>query len=201
VAEDTAGSIVGYVLAKMEDEDPEDVHGHITSLAVARSHRKLGLAAALMDAAHGAMAGVFGAQYASLHVRVSNKGAFHLYTKTLGYECVFLEREEKGCRDWRGREKKKKGRALMSISLLHSFAGSTTSRPSTMRTGRTRMTCGNPWCRAGCPPKKGGGPRAGAGRERQQLFFLFLICEQHTRFRERQSGQSPRAYAERERER
>lgn len=35
-----------------------------------------------------AMAEVFDAVYASLHVRVSNKGAFHLYTQTLGYECV-----------------------------------------------------------------------------------------------------------------
>ena len=35
-----------------------------------------------------AMAEVFDAVYASLHVRVSNRGAFHLYTQTLGYECV-----------------------------------------------------------------------------------------------------------------
>jgi N-alpha-acetyltransferase 10/11 len=28
---------------------------------------------------------VFGAKYSSLHVRVSNKGAFHLYHETLGY--------------------------------------------------------------------------------------------------------------------
>ncbi len=34
------------------------------------------------------MAEVFDAVYASLHVRVSNKGAFHLYTQTLGYTCV-----------------------------------------------------------------------------------------------------------------
>ena len=26
--------------------------------------------------------------YASLHVRVGNKGAFHLYTDTLGYQCA-----------------------------------------------------------------------------------------------------------------
>jgi hypothetical protein len=31
---------------------------------------------------------VFGAKYVSLHVRVSNKGAFHLYTQTLGYQCA-----------------------------------------------------------------------------------------------------------------
>jgi len=34
--------IVGYVLAKI-DEDAEGVHGHITSLSVLRSYRKLGL--------------------------------------------------------------------------------------------------------------------------------------------------------------
>jgi len=47
VAEDYDGSIVGYVLAKMEEE-ADTPHGHITSLSVARSHRKLGLAARLM---------------------------------------------------------------------------------------------------------------------------------------------------------
>lgn len=28
---------------------------------------------------------VFNADYSSLHVRVTNKGALHLYTQTLGY--------------------------------------------------------------------------------------------------------------------
>ncbi|CAG9461800.1 unnamed protein product [Pedinophyceae sp. YPF-701] len=84
VAQDFDGSIVGYVLAKME-EDAEVPHGHITSLAVARSHRKLGLASSLMSAAHSAMEESFGAQYCSLHVRVSNTAALHLYEQTLGY--------------------------------------------------------------------------------------------------------------------
>lgn len=91
------------------------MHGHITSLAVARTHRKLGLATKLMSAAREpqylrlcsaesgllalpahsaaglplpadkAMEEVFGARYSSLHVRVTNRGAFHLYTETLGY--------------------------------------------------------------------------------------------------------------------
>ena len=41
--------IVGYVLAKME-EDPADgiQHGHITSLSVMRTHRRLGIAEKLM---------------------------------------------------------------------------------------------------------------------------------------------------------
>lgn len=85
VAEDYNGKIVGYVLAKMEEEAAE-CHGHITSLAVARTHRKLGIATRLMQATHEAMERVFGAEYASLHVRVTNKGAHHLYIKTLGYE-------------------------------------------------------------------------------------------------------------------
>ena len=33
------------------EEDAAEPHGHITSLAVARSHRKLGLASRLMQAA------------------------------------------------------------------------------------------------------------------------------------------------------
>lgn len=85
LAEDYNGKIVGYVLAKMEEEATE-LHGHITSLSVLRSHRKLGIASRLMDAAHQAMRDVFGAVYASLHVRVTNKAAFHLYTQTLGYK-------------------------------------------------------------------------------------------------------------------
>ena len=43
VAEDDSGKIVGYVMAKMEDENEQEaVHGHITSISVLRSHRKLG---------------------------------------------------------------------------------------------------------------------------------------------------------------
>lgn len=153
VAEDYDGKIVGYVLAKMwapaspqsparqpssscpcrwhsrglvcREEESSEVHGHITSLAVARTHRKLGLATKLMSAAREpsrtcarpgagtcaqpaplpspergapahllagpvradkAMEEVFGAHYSSLHVRVTNRGAFHLYTETLGYK-------------------------------------------------------------------------------------------------------------------
>lgn len=41
--------IVGYVLAKMEEEPTNNVqHGHITSLSVMRTHRRLGLAEKLM---------------------------------------------------------------------------------------------------------------------------------------------------------
>jgi peptide alpha-N-acetyltransferase len=81
---DDGGKIVGYVLAKMED-DAKEPHGHITSLAVLRTHRKLGLATKLMNAAQEQMQVVFQADYVSLHVRKSNTAAFHLYSQTLGY--------------------------------------------------------------------------------------------------------------------
>ena len=86
------GKIVGYVLAKL-DEDSTEVHGHITSLAVLRTHRKLGIAAKLMNAAHDAMQGVFEAKYCSLHVRVSNAAAIHLYVDILGYEKNDIEKK------------------------------------------------------------------------------------------------------------
>ena len=87
---------MGYVLCKMDDErhkDPDDVppNGHITSLAVLRSYRKLGLAAQLMAQANHAMHETYGSQYCSLHVRRSNRAALHLYRNTMGYEEKELE--------------------------------------------------------------------------------------------------------------
>lgn len=78
--------VVGYVLAKME-EDPADgvQHGHITSLSVMRTHRRLGIAEKLMRNSQRAMAEVFNAEYVSLHVRMSNSAALHLYRDTLGF--------------------------------------------------------------------------------------------------------------------
>jgi N-alpha-acetyltransferase 10/11 len=41
--------IVGYVLAKIEEEPADGIpHGHITSLSVMRTHRRLGLGGKLM---------------------------------------------------------------------------------------------------------------------------------------------------------
>nr|CAD1820880.1 unnamed protein product [Ananas comosus var. bracteatus] len=91
VAEDYGSKIVGYVLAKMEEDASEPCHGHITSLAVLRTHRKLGLATKLMTAAQNAMESVFGADYVSLHVRRSNRAAINLYTSTLGYKIHDVE--------------------------------------------------------------------------------------------------------------
>lgn len=91
VAENHKGQIVGYVLAKME-EDSDVPHGHITSLAVLRTHRKCGIASSLMRLAHSRMEEVFGAEYCSLHVRYTNMAAFHLYSETLGYEISEIEK-------------------------------------------------------------------------------------------------------------
>ncbi|GBP18967.1 N-alpha-acetyltransferase 11 [Eumeta japonica] len=50
---------IGYVLAKMEEDGEDNRHGHITSLAVKRSHRRLGLAQKLMNQASLAMVECF----------------------------------------------------------------------------------------------------------------------------------------------
>lgn len=78
--------IVGYVLAKMEEEPSDGIpHGHITSLSVMRTHRRLGIAEKLMRQSQLAMVETFGAKYVSLHVRVSNQAAIRLYRDTLGF--------------------------------------------------------------------------------------------------------------------
>mmetsp|Transcript_27232 Transcript_27232/g.62502 ORF Transcript_27232/g.62502 Transcript_27232/m.62502 type:complete len:136 (-) Transcript_27232:930-1337(-) len=78
VAEDAKAKIVGYVLAKLEEVDstsngkngtPDPVHGHITSLAVLRTHRKRGIATMLMQQSQREMEKVMQAEYVSLHVR------------------------------------------------------------------------------------------------------------------------------------
>jgi len=91
VAEDYNRKIVGYVLAKME-EDSDEVHGHITSLAVLRSHRKLGIATKLMRSSIAAMEECFCAEHVSLHVRYTNRAAFTLYSQTLGFEIHDIEK-------------------------------------------------------------------------------------------------------------
>ena len=88
VAEEN-GEVVGYVLAKMDDESNEkegDLHGHITSVSVLRTHRRLGLAKKVMDYAHDSMEKVQDGKYISLHVRVSNRAALGLYRDRLKYQ-------------------------------------------------------------------------------------------------------------------
>lgn len=74
------------------EEDAKIPHGHITSLAVAKTNRKCGIATKLMKFAHARMQESFQAEYCSLHVRYTNRAAFHLYSETLGYEISDIER-------------------------------------------------------------------------------------------------------------
>ncbi|MDI1487300.1 MAG: N-terminal acetyltransferase A complex catalytic subunit ard1 [Ramalina farinacea] len=84
--------IVGYVLAKMEEEPINNIqHGHITSLSVMRTHRRLGLAEKLMRQSQRAMVETYGAHYVSLHVRMSNVAALRLYKDTLGFDVEKVE--------------------------------------------------------------------------------------------------------------
>ncbi|GMT26218.1 hypothetical protein PFISCL1PPCAC_17515 [Pristionchus fissidentatus] len=91
VAEDDKGNVVGYVLAKMEEDSDDEPHGHITSLAVKRSYRRLGLANKLMDQTARAMIECFNAKFVSLHVRVSNRAALNLYQNALKFSTVDVE--------------------------------------------------------------------------------------------------------------
>ena len=91
LAEDAKGRVVGYVLCKMDFD--ETAHGHVTSLAVARSHRRLGIATKLMRQTQKSMSETYDAEYCSLHVRETNKVAFHLYHRTLGFEIYETEEE------------------------------------------------------------------------------------------------------------
>ncbi|KAG1435511.1 hypothetical protein G6F56_013948 [Rhizopus delemar] len=69
------------------EEEPSDVpHGHITSLSVMRTYRRLGIAQKLMTQSTLNMSQVFGAHYVSLHVRKTNRAAIGLYRDTLKFE-------------------------------------------------------------------------------------------------------------------
>ena len=108
VAVDEEGTIVGYVLAKMDEDsegNDENVHGHITSLAVRRTYRRLGIAQKLMNQACESMAQTYHARYCSLHVRVSNRAALHLYKDKLGFKYVGRVRRTLREKDERERER------------------------------------------------------------------------------------------------
>lgn len=90
--------MVGYVLAKMEDDAASGevvvgpAHGHITSLSVMRNYRRLGIAAKLMQQSQRAMVETYEAQYCSLHVRRSNRAALSLYGDTLQFTVHDVEK-------------------------------------------------------------------------------------------------------------
>ena len=95
VAEDHNEKIVGYVLAKLEEEEKQKdiVQGQITSLSVLRTYRRLGVASKLMTHALNMMQEYFDADYVSLHVRVKNRPALILYHNNLGFDAAEVEKE------------------------------------------------------------------------------------------------------------
>jgi ribosomal protein S18 acetylase RimI-like enzyme len=101
VAEDHKGRIVGYVLAKIDEPGEDDaasseIRGHVNSISVLRSYRRLGLAKQLMLLSQEAMASIYKAKFVSLHVRKSNKPAIGLYRDTLGFEVAKVEKKYYG---------------------------------------------------------------------------------------------------------
>ncbi|ESK94332.1 hypothetical protein Moror_8197 [Moniliophthora roreri MCA 2997] len=91
--------IVGYVLSKIDEDNEEgqegqaSIRGHVNSISVLRSYRRLGLARRLMERSQEAMSTIYNAQSCTLHVRASNKAAIGLYRDTLGFD---VEKIEKG---------------------------------------------------------------------------------------------------------
>ena len=94
--------------------DGDEPHGHVTSISVLRSYRRLGLAKRLMvqsrayavlfpyiveskivpfGATEEAMATIYRASYVSLHVRKSNRAALALYKDTLGFSVKEIEKK------------------------------------------------------------------------------------------------------------
>lgn len=88
--------IIGYVLGKLNDEDDasedEKKVGHVTSLSVMRSYRRMGLAGKLMDLCLNSLRDNFGSTRVSLHVRESNRAALHLYKDRLQFEVLSVEK-------------------------------------------------------------------------------------------------------------
>lgn len=90
-----------------EVSEGETPHGHVTSISVLRSYRRLGLAKKLMVQSRGcfipyscfasdilkeqAMASIYHASDVSLHVRKSNRAALGLYKDTLGFSVKSIE--------------------------------------------------------------------------------------------------------------
>ena len=60
--------------------------GHVTSLAVLKDYRRMGLAAELMEQLHYHMRHAYQADAVGLHVRVSNRAATRLYGDMLNYD-------------------------------------------------------------------------------------------------------------------
>ena len=61
-------------------------NGHVTSLAVMKDYRRLGLGGELMNQLHHQMSVHHNVGQVGLHVRTSNGAATKLYEESMGYE-------------------------------------------------------------------------------------------------------------------
>jgi len=77
-------SIIRY--REPDEEFPWLQVGHVNSLSVLRTYRRLGLAKRLMMLSKKAMTDSYDVEYIQLHVRKSNRAAFTLYSEKLGFE-------------------------------------------------------------------------------------------------------------------
>ncbi|KZP24522.1 acyl-CoA N-acyltransferase [Athelia psychrophila] len=77
--------IIGYILAKIMDGADGLLHGHVKSLCVRRSYRRLGIATKLVIQSRQAMSVIYRATFVSLSVRKSNYAAIALYRNALGF--------------------------------------------------------------------------------------------------------------------
>lgn len=97
VAVDEKNKVVGYVMGKLDEDDEFDnpkngkiIYGHVTSLAVKLTYRKLGIARALMEYVERQMSLVYFVTHVTLHVRVGNNGALHLYQDSLKFKVILI---------------------------------------------------------------------------------------------------------------
>lgn len=95
VAVNENNQVVGYVLGKVyvgvtlllihRNED-DNACGDITSVAVLRNYRRLGIAQRLMRQVEKKMIEIYNCKYCRLNVRETNYAARHLYTDVLGFK-------------------------------------------------------------------------------------------------------------------
>ena len=70
--------------------EDDSTMGQITSVAVNRSYRRLGLAKKLMRQSQIKMIEVYNCKTCALHVRESNYAARHMYESVLGFKYFYV---------------------------------------------------------------------------------------------------------------
>ena len=74
------------ILVSLRRNEDDSTMGQITSVAVCREYRRLGLAHKLMRQSQIKMCEVYNCKTCALHVRESNYAARHMYEDVLGFK-------------------------------------------------------------------------------------------------------------------